>query len=228
MIVYHGSYTEIVQVDLTKATPSKDFGRGFYVTGVREQAEKWAARKGEKYGNSGVVSGFKFNENTFFDGSCKTLRFSGYTEEWFDFVVANRNNESTSPVHDYDIVEGPVADDYIASRISWYLRGGISKEAFFSDLAKYPDSHQICFCTGRSLGELERVNLLALCDIEDTGKSIITALVNDYDLPELESEDLYFTSDTYANLSDENTRLYEKSWLEVYEMLRREKRLGGK
>jgi hypothetical protein len=226
MIVYHGSYTEIVNIDLSRTTPNKDFGRGFYVTKVRGQAEKWAARKGEKYGNTGAVSGFKFNENAFFDSAYKTLRFSGYTDEWFDFVVANRNNESASPAHDYDIVEGPVADDYISSRISRYLRGGISREAFFDGLTQYPDSHQICFCTSRSLCEIERVNLLALCDIEDIGKSIITALVNDYGLPELESEDLYFTSDTYANLSDENTGLYKKSWQEVYEMVKNEKLEG--
>jgi len=63
MIVYHGSYTEIFEIDLSKTTPDKDFGRGFYVTKVREQAEKWAARKGEKYGSEGVVSGFKLNES---------------------------------------------------------------------------------------------------------------------------------------------------------------------
>jgi len=40
MIVYHGSYTEIVEIDLSQATPNKDFGRGFYVTKIREQAEK--------------------------------------------------------------------------------------------------------------------------------------------------------------------------------------------
>jgi len=225
MIVYHGSYVEVVEIDLSKTTPNKDFGRGFYVTKVREQAEKWAARKGEKYGNEGVVSGFKLNESVFSDDNYKILRFAGYTDEWFDFVVANRNNETAFSVHDYDIVEGPVADDYIASRISRYLRGKISREAFFEDLAKYPKSHQICFCTGKSLGELERVNLSALCDIEDIGKSVITSLINDYDMPELAAEDLYFSSDAYAKLADECAKLYEKPWLEVYEMLKKEKML---
>jgi len=223
MIVYHGSYTEIVEIDLSKATPNKDFGRGFYVTKVREQAEKWAARKGEKYGGSGIVSGFRFNENAFFDDNYKTLRFSGYTDEWFDFIVANRSNESAASIHDYDIVEGPIADDYIASRISRYIRGNISKADFFEDLAQYPESHQICFCTSKSLGEIERINLLALCNIEDIGQFIVTELMNDYNLAELEAEDLYFTSDTYARLCDESTGLFEKPSRELYEMLRREK-----
>jgi len=225
MIVYHGSYTEILEIDLSKTTPNKDFGKGFYVTKVREQAEKWAARKGEKYGGKGVVSGFRFNENAFLDNNYKTLRFSGYTDEWFDFVVANRNNESVAAIHDYDIVEGPIADDYIASRISKYIRGKISKEEFFEELAKYPESHQICFGTSKSLGEIERIDLLALCDIEDIGQFIIISLMNDYNLTELKAEDLYFTSDTYANLCDETTKLYEKTSRELYEMLKREKQM---
>jgi len=104
MIVYHGSHVEILEIDLSKSTPNKDFGRGFYVTKTREQAGKWAARKGEKYGEKGIVSCFRFNENAFLDNDYKTLRFSGYTDEWFEFVVANRNNESVTPVHSYDTV----------------------------------------------------------------------------------------------------------------------------
>ena len=34
MIVYHGSYTEIIEIDLSQTTPNKDFGRGFYVTKI--------------------------------------------------------------------------------------------------------------------------------------------------------------------------------------------------
>jgi len=32
MIVYHGSYTVIEEIDLSKSIPNKDFGKGFYVT----------------------------------------------------------------------------------------------------------------------------------------------------------------------------------------------------
>ncbi len=39
MIVYHGSYTEITKIDLSKCEPNKDFGKGFYVTKIKEQAE---------------------------------------------------------------------------------------------------------------------------------------------------------------------------------------------
>ena len=42
MKVYHGSYTEISEIDLLKCKEGKDFGRGFYVTNILLQAEFWA------------------------------------------------------------------------------------------------------------------------------------------------------------------------------------------
>jgi hypothetical protein len=40
MKVYHGSYTAVEEIDLTKCEPRKNFGQGFYVTKYRTQAEK--------------------------------------------------------------------------------------------------------------------------------------------------------------------------------------------
>jgi len=37
---------EITEVDLTLCEIGRDFGRGFYVTKFKEQAEQWAKRKG--------------------------------------------------------------------------------------------------------------------------------------------------------------------------------------
>ena len=45
MKVYHGSYTEIYEIDLTKCELNRDFGRGFYVTNIYEQVKFWAKRK---------------------------------------------------------------------------------------------------------------------------------------------------------------------------------------
>ncbi len=222
MIVYHGSYREIVEIDLSKTVPNKDFGRGFYTTKNREQAETWARRRGEHHGTLGFVSEFDFNENAFLDVNYKTLRFSGYTEEWFDFVVSNRNRKIALPVHDYDIVEGPIADDDVFARVDEYLNGKLTKKNFLADLAQFPNSHQICFCTVKSLHSIERVKQ-ALYDIKKIGILVVDNLIANHNISEVDSEDMYFTSDTYAKLSDENTKLYEKSWHEIYDMLKKEK-----
>ena len=48
MKVYHGSYTHIDTIDLSKCKPLKDFGKGFYVTKIRHHADSWANVIGEK------------------------------------------------------------------------------------------------------------------------------------------------------------------------------------
>ena len=45
MIIYHGSNMKIEKIDLKKCKPFKDFGKGFYCTALREQAELIAKLK---------------------------------------------------------------------------------------------------------------------------------------------------------------------------------------
>jgi hypothetical protein len=110
MQVYHGSYTEILEIDLTQSQPNKDFGRGFYVTKFRKQAENWAAAIGKKHHQEGIITEFEFFERAYEDNRYKILHFTQYDEAWLDFVVLNRDRRSISQKHDFDIVEGPVAD----------------------------------------------------------------------------------------------------------------------
>lgn len=223
MKVYHGSYAEIEEIDLSKCESNRDFGKGFYVTNLQKQAKYWAKRKGKPHGNDGFVTEFTFYENAFTSFHLKTLRFENYTEEWLDFVVMNRNIENINPTHDYDIVEGPVADDDIATKIFVYLEGGISKEDFIEELKfKHEPSHQIAFCTVKSLQMLKLTNSkmeLALLNIDG---EVLKMLVTDFNLSENEAIDKYFTSNTYKQLIDKSTLLYQKPWEEIYEILKKE------
>ena len=151
MKVYHGSYIEIDVIDLSFCETGKDFGQGFYVTRLREQAEFWAKKKGKIKRESGFVTEYDFDE-FFLESSnmIKVLRFEDYNEELLDFVVLNRKNKSKNNAHDYDIVEGPVADNKVTIEVDKYIEGIISKEQFLSDLTHNP-SHQISFCTMQSL-----------------------------------------------------------------------------
>jgi len=78
MKVFHGSYTEIESVDLSKCQANKDFGKGFYVTKFRQQAEEWAEIIGKVNKSVGVVTEFTFYERAFSEENLKTLRFSEY------------------------------------------------------------------------------------------------------------------------------------------------------
>jgi len=226
MQVFHGSYTEIETIDLNKCQANKDFGRGFYVTKFKKQAEEWAEIIGKVNKTVGVVTEFTFYDRAFTEQSLKTLRFSKYNDEWFDFIILNRNLETTEQKHDYDIIEGPVADDKVQRRINRYLEGEITRKDFFEQLTKYPDpSHQICFCTVNSLRMLKKTNYKAIIKIEDISELIVEKLVTNFDFDEQTAMDNFFSSNTFSKLSDTETRLYEKCWIEIYELLLSELKL---
>ncbi len=151
----------------------------------------------------------------------KVLRFDDYNDEWLDFVVLNRRNDSDTPAHDYDIVEGPVANDKVATEVERFMEGAITREQFLKDLV-YTPSHQICFCTVQSLQALTLPKGRIDIDIYDIGWEVMRALVQDYGLSEVEATDFYHTSQTYAAVAEESTGYYKKPWREIYEMLRRE------
>jgi len=73
MQVFHGSYTEIESVDLSKCQANKDFGNGFYVTKFRKQVEEWAEIIGKVNNVAGVVPEFTFYERAFAEESLKTF-----------------------------------------------------------------------------------------------------------------------------------------------------------
>ena len=229
MKLYHGGIEEIIEIDLKKTKLYKDFGKGFYATNIREQAEIWAelqaeiqSKKNKNYKQKGFVSCYNFIESAFSDDDYKVLRFSGYTEEWFDFVVSNRD-KNTIFTHEFDIVDGPVADDKIVLEIDSYLRNPTTKakEKFLKELSKYPiPSHQICFCTTNALRSIERVDLKPLTRIERISVVVGTDLVVKHNFSLEKAIDTFAASKTFANLFDENTKLYDEPASKICNMLK--------
>jgi len=222
MRVFHGSYTAVSEIDLTKSRNNLDFGRGFYVTNIRSQAEFWATRTGRFHQTDGVVSEFEFYENAFEHFDLRILRFSEYSEEWLDFVVLNRDPKSPVPAHDYDIVEGPVANDDVADRINDYLAGLVSKADFLKELAFHKPTHQICLCTVRSLQMVEPIDKIYFVHVKHISRPIIEMLITEYGFDKYTAADKLYNSKTFARLSDKTTELFKKQWTEVYDMLKEE------
>ena len=226
MKVYHGGYTLIDEIDLSKANPYKDFGKGFYVTKIYEHAKSWADRIGKQHQTSGVVTEFIFHESAFNNNLYKTIRFEKYNDDWLDFVVLNRDIDAKIPSHDYDIVEGPVANDRIASRITDYLRGAISKQDFLAELTYHELTHQICFCTAKSLLMLDKIDLRPVSKIENASKEIIGLLIKKHNMTDEKAIDVFYTSKTYAQLSDEKNKTYNLPVAEIYSLLKKELNLN--
>ena len=220
MKVYHGSYTKIEKIDLSQCRSHRDFGRGFYVTQFFHHAETWAINIGRRNKTQGIITEFEYNENDFTQFICKIKRFAGYDEEWLDFVVMNRNENNLEPAHNYDIVEGPVADDKVQNKIDAYLEGKISKADFLEELKYHEETHQICFCTLNSLQTLHYVNKTPRRNVTDISEPLIEAMMLDKNIDEIQATDTFYTSDTFIQLANESTELYKKTWQEIYEMLK--------
>jgi len=117
MRVYHGSDTLVAVIDLQKCKPNRDFGRGFYVTKLRSQAEDMSVR------------------------------------------VTKRSKQT------------PIVTEY---------------------------------------------------EISEIGEPLLEQLVLDFDIGEEKATDLFYSSETFGELADETTKLYKKTWIEIYEMLKNE------
>lgn len=49
MILYHGSNCNFDKIDLSKSKDKRDFGKGFYTTTLKNQAEEWAEVLFDRY-----------------------------------------------------------------------------------------------------------------------------------------------------------------------------------
>lgn len=145
MILYHGGRGIVESPEIRIAKYNKDFYFGFYCTLLREQAIRWATR----FNGGGYLNEYIYTPND----SLKVKKFSEMTEEWLDFIVSCRLGYS----HEYDIVEGPMANDTIFNYVQNFVDGKISREAFWA-LAKFKKpTHQISFHTARALTTLSFV-----------------------------------------------------------------------
>jgi len=143
MILYHGSGQIVDEPEIRKHRYTKDFSWGFYCTSNYAQSLRWATtRRGIP-----TINTFEYSENT----ELKILKFESMADEWLDFVA----NCRSGIVHDYDIVEGPMADDDIWDHVRDYLSGAMTREIFMMYAKfKYP-THQISFHTLRALDTLK-------------------------------------------------------------------------
>ena len=142
-ILYHGSNQIVEFPEIRTAKYNKDFYFGFYCTIFPEQASRWATR----YTGTGFVNEYIFTPND----SLKILFFPEMSEEWLDFIASCRLGNP----HDYDIVEGPMANDTIFSYVQDFVDGKITRAAFW-ELAKFKKpTHQISFHTAKALSALK-------------------------------------------------------------------------
>lgn len=152
--LYHGSNVEVRKPSLLKSRKNTDFGRGFYTTTHKEQAEHWTsikmdrAKKGRR-----VVSVFEVDETILSNLELKIREFHGPDEAWLNFVVNSRKGIE----HDYDLVFGPVANDKVFTVVNLYESGVINATTAIAELKAYKSYDQLSFHTERVIKELRFV-----------------------------------------------------------------------
>lgn len=141
IIVYHGG-TETVENPICKfGRKNLDFGQGFYVTTLREQAITWANNMARNRKMPAVLNRYRLDRETILQNArCKI--FKAYDREWLEFIVGNRTGQELAK--DYDYVEGGVANDRVVDTVNLYIAGLMELNMALRELSKHQPNNQIC------------------------------------------------------------------------------------
>lgn len=141
MILYHGG-TELIRHPICRiGRPNLDFGKGFYLTKMLDQAINWAKRQAANRQANPVVNIYEFDYRAAIAKS-RFKHFLKYDEEWLDFILDSR--QGIMPWADFDIIEGGVANDRVIDTIELYSLGIIDKKTALGRLATHQPNNQIC------------------------------------------------------------------------------------
>lgn len=141
MRVYHGSYIEINDPQIIEPNRPLDFGKGFYVTSLQHQADRWAIAKSKIRKSKAIVSIYNMDINEIKKNyNIKTFEFPN--EEWLDMIEMCR--KSKKYMTEYDIIIGEVADDKVYDTINLYLDGLLPKEIALERIKYKYQNDQIC------------------------------------------------------------------------------------
>lgn len=156
MKLYHGSNMAIEAVDLDKCRPYKDFGKGFYLTDIHEQARRMAAWTVKMYIGTPTITSFDFDLGEAQSKGMKIKVFDSPCTEWAKFVMRNRDINIEQPCHDYDIVIGPVADDTISRLLRMFTENFITEEQLLNELTFAKVTSQYFFHTEAAIKMLKK------------------------------------------------------------------------
>lgn len=150
MIVYHGSIEIIRHPDVLHSLRPLDFGKGFYVTSVKSQAEIWAKRKAFIFQkDKAFVSMYVLQDN--FSGLIHKT-FDDDLSDWIDFVCACRDGKNDYEA--FDVISGKVANDKVFRVVDMYHQGIWEKERAIKEIKAYPNYDQMAFITQKAIDRL--------------------------------------------------------------------------
>ncbi len=176
MLLFHGSYTAVEQIDLNQCVWGKDFGKGFYLTHAPTQARnfiKSSLIKAKAKGiipdsqNFGFVSSFRYHKPEF---ELSIHEFDKADRLWLWFISQNRRRSLAKAliphidrsIFEAEIIIGKIANDTTNPVITTYLNGlygeiSSDRAVIIAIEQLLPEhlSEQYCFLTEKAISTLE-------------------------------------------------------------------------
>lgn len=140
MIVYHGSYCIVDNPHISFSRSALDFGNGFYITEIKEQATSWT-NKFKRRGKSGYLNIYNLEIDKVRE-IYKVKEFLSYDIEWLEFILECRSGSNI--YLEYDMIIGGIADDRVYNTIELYQDNLIGKDEALKRLQYYKPNQQIC------------------------------------------------------------------------------------
>ncbi|MBP5230556.1 MAG: DUF3990 domain-containing protein [Clostridia bacterium] len=140
MEVFHGSFTKVDKPDLSFSRKTLDFGTGFYVTPVREQAVSWAMRWLCR-NRPAIVNRYVFHDELLPELGVRVKDFPVYDREWLRFVADNRAGIQQDQ---YYVIRGGIANDKVFNTLELFFAKLISEDEALARLKFEKPNHQIC------------------------------------------------------------------------------------
>lgn len=137
MKLYHSSNQKIGYPDISYSRNYLDFGKGFYLTTLQDQAIQYAQRFLRRNQEAWLNTyDFQFDATKW-----KVLKFEAYDREWLNFISRCRSGHDTT---NYDIVIGGIANDKVIQTLDRYFMGELSAEQALGLLKYEKPNNQYC------------------------------------------------------------------------------------
>lgn len=146
MKLYHSSNVVVERPDTQHSRQFLDFGRGFYLTSLHDQAVRYALR----FKRRGQAAWLNTYELAFTETDWKIMRFETYDRQWLDFIAQCRDGKD---VGEYDMVVGGIANDKVIITLDRYFSGEISQDEALGLLRFEKPNIQYCIRSERMLQE---------------------------------------------------------------------------
>ncbi len=140
LTVYHGATCPVSRPLCNAGRQNLDFGPGFYVTDLKEQAINWATHPA----NTGLPQWLNIYQldTDRIHTAYRCIRFEAYDRQWLEFIVGCRLGHPLWQAYDY--IEGGVADDRVVDTVQLYMLGLMDINTAISRLAQHQPNNQMC------------------------------------------------------------------------------------